>query len=303
MTAIIWKNGVFWAAAGLGLVALSAPGFSAKTPDFKPDMCRNHTRAQERTHQIPRQLLRAISLTETGRWNAARQAMLAWPWTVTAGGKGRYYPTKEAAIAATRALQAKGVKSIDVGCMQVNLFYHPRAFATLEEAFDPARNAEYAASFLKSLHRETGDWQRAAAYYHSSNPAKNGIYLQKVVRLWNQARKAATASAERIPYRPVFTQKPVPRSELLAMLNQRFRARLNAERRNGKARKRSLQMDKWRKARLNPSLMSQLAVRRKAELERRRQAELNKHQTDFASKRRQQLAAWRAQRFGLLRSR
>ena len=63
--------------------------------------------------------LRAISIAESGRWLRSRKATLAWPWTVTSGGKGTYYKSKSAAIRAVRKLQRRGVRNIDVGCMQV----------------------------------------------------------------------------------------------------------------------------------------------------------------------------------------
>ena len=56
-------------------------------------------------------------------------------------------------MAAVRAMQANGVRSIDVGCGQINLMYHPDAFPNLELAFDPQANAAYAARFLKALSR------------------------------------------------------------------------------------------------------------------------------------------------------
>ncbi len=69
-----------------------------------------------------------------------------------------------------RSLQAQGVRSIDVGCMQINLRHHPNAFADLEEAFDPVSNARYAARFLKDLQATRGDWMRSASHYHSQTP-------------------------------------------------------------------------------------------------------------------------------------
>ena len=35
--------------------------------------------------------------------------------------------------------------------MQVNMMYHPDAFNSLEEAFDPSTNVSWAASWLKKL--------------------------------------------------------------------------------------------------------------------------------------------------------
>ena len=52
---------------------------------------------------------------------------------------------------AVRKLQRRGVRNIDVGCMQVNLRYHPKAFKSLGQAFDPRANAAYAAGFLRKL--------------------------------------------------------------------------------------------------------------------------------------------------------
>ena len=48
------------------------------------------------------------------------------------------------------------MRSIDIGCAQVNLMHHPDAFASLEQAFDPMANADYAARFLKQLHDTHG---------------------------------------------------------------------------------------------------------------------------------------------------
>ena len=77
-----------------------------------------------------------------------------------------------------RALQAQGVRSIDVGCMQVNLMHHPNAFASLDAAFDPTANALYAARFLNTLYGISGSWVQATAAYHSQTPAIGADYQQ-----------------------------------------------------------------------------------------------------------------------------
>ena len=45
------------------------------------------------------------------------------PWTINAD-----QPSKAAAVGMVRAMQLRGVRVIDVGCFQVDLFYHPYAF-------------------------------------------------------------------------------------------------------------------------------------------------------------------------------
>jgi hypothetical protein len=74
--------------------------------------------------------------------------MAPWPLTINAEGQGSFFDTKAQVIAAPRALQARGVQSIDVGCMQVNLMHYPYAFANLDQAFNPTANAAYAVRFL-----------------------------------------------------------------------------------------------------------------------------------------------------------
>src|SRR3546814_16620059 len=75
--------------------------------------------------------------------------------------KGRFLPSKAAAIEEVRRLQARGIRNIDVGCLQVNLHYHPDAFASRETAFDPEANAAYAAAFLVRPRAEARSGTRA----------------------------------------------------------------------------------------------------------------------------------------------
>ena len=112
--------------------------------------CRAAISQAERTAEVPDRLMQAIGVIESGRRDETG-AMAAYPWTINAAGVGSYYASKAEAIAAVLALRAQGVRSIDVGCMQVNLLHHADAFASLDEAFDPASNAHYAARFLKKL--------------------------------------------------------------------------------------------------------------------------------------------------------
>ncbi len=129
-------------------------------------------------------LLAAIGVVESGRTDPRTGVRAPWPWTVTAEGVGTFYPDRDEAIRAVGLLHERGISSIDVGCLQVNLQHHPTAFRMLEEAFDPAANALYAAQFLASLHARLGDWTRAAAAYHSSTPDLGAKYGRLVAAVW-----------------------------------------------------------------------------------------------------------------------
>jgi len=152
-------------------------------------VCGSETAKQERKMEIPDRLLHAISLMESGRWDAERRETIAWPWTVMAEGQGRFLPSKEAAVAEVRKLQARGVRNIDVGCMQVNLLAHPDAFANLDEAFEPATNVAYAARFLVGLYSSTKNWATAGAYYHSQTPSESAPYKAKLLATWNRSNE------------------------------------------------------------------------------------------------------------------
>ena len=166
--------------------------------------CALATTKQERRHAIPQGLLKAISHAESGRWDPQNKAILAWPWTVTTGGKGYFLPNRADAVAFVQSLQADGVENIDVGCMQINLKYHPDAFASIDEAFNPHTNAAYAADVLRERFANSGSWLQAAGDYHSTTAGLNKRYRAKIVKLWNAAKASPTTptTAHTAPAQP-----------------------------------------------------------------------------------------------------
>lgn len=147
--------------------------------------CLRFIQSQERAYRIPQGLLTAISLAESGRPAGPNDQLHAWPWTINVNGRGRFFDTKEEAVAETRRLLDAGERSIDVGCMQINLRYHPNAFQTMEDAFDPATNVAYGAKFLSELHGLQGSWSKAVERYHSSDDGRREQYRERVLALWN----------------------------------------------------------------------------------------------------------------------
>lgn len=152
-------------------------------------LCSAAITATEAALQIPKGLLHAIGLVESGRFDGALGRAAPWPWVINVAGQDRVFDSKEQAIAATAALQAQGVRSIDVGCVQVNLMWHPDAFASLDEAFEPATNVAYGGRFLRSLYAGLHSWDSAAGAYHSQTPTVAQPYRDRVMARW-----AGTAS-------------------------------------------------------------------------------------------------------------
>jgi hypothetical protein len=193
--------------------ALVTPGISLA----HQDACVQAIVDVEPSVGVPPRLMQAIALAESGRWDAERQASFAWPWTVNAEGRGRFLPTKEAAVAEVQRLQARGVRSIDVGCMQINLMHHPDAFASLEDALDPLKNATYAGDFLRELYGARKSWPEAVARYHSATPQLHERYRNRVYALWNdlqapppRVQTAAAVPAPAVPPIPVSSRAFLP---------------------------------------------------------------------------------------------
>lgn len=133
-----------------------------------------------REHGIPANLLSAISIVET------RHQGKPWPWTLNEGGKSFYFATKEEALRYLTDAVGRGVRNIDVGCMQLNFHWHAAGFSSLEAMLDPKKNTNYAALFLLELKRRVGSWEEATSHYHSSDEARGNTYSKKVVAATDQ---------------------------------------------------------------------------------------------------------------------
>lgn len=145
------------------------------------DVCTKAAIEAEKMYQIKEGLLQTIASVESGRWDSKLNRRVSWPWAMQVNGKGYYYSTKEEAVLAVKALMAEGIDNIDVGCMQINLKYHGKAFKSVEDAFEPTQNVAYSAQFLRNLYKHNGhSWQKTAMQYHSKNYARGVAYMDKL---------------------------------------------------------------------------------------------------------------------------
>ena len=145
--------------------------------------CEDAAHAAERGAGLPADILVAIGRVESGR-RSGDGRMAPWPWSVNAAGEGHYLGSAAEAVALVRSLREHGTQSIDVGCFQVNLAFHPNAFASLEDAFDPASNARAAAAFLVDLRASAARLEDAVGRYHSADPARGVPYARQVMASW-----------------------------------------------------------------------------------------------------------------------
>lgn len=193
---LIERSSIFTITALAALCAAAPAHSSADALIEGARLCTRQFPLEEKQNNIPTHLLAAIATTESGRWHDGLGMSVPWPWTINVDGKGYYFASKAEAIARTRNFLAQGRQSIDVGCMQVNLKHHPKAFSDLNQAFDPVRNVAYSAKFLRDNYATLGDWIKATAAYHSRTPVYGKRYLGEIERNWNRiVGKVAAARA------------------------------------------------------------------------------------------------------------
>ena len=168
------------------MVAAQAAGPPGRQPApaltlaSEAEACQRAIAQVEPRSGLPPGLLGSIARVESGRSDPAGGPPRPWPWAWNAAGESHYPPDRATALAEVAALQARGLASIDIGCMQINLRHHPAAFPTLEEAFDPLANVRYGARFLSQLYAAHGEWPAAIARYHSGDPVSGQDYARRV---------------------------------------------------------------------------------------------------------------------------
>lgn len=163
---------------GVPLILLAASICDARaTGGAQSNVCEREMIRAAKESTVPLAVLYAVALTETGQ----RGSLHAYAMNV----EGRPVFSADAREAMQRFAMAKraGAVLIDVGCMQVNHHFHGAKFASVEDMFDPRRNVDYAARFLKNLHASEGSWTAAVARYHAgpNNAPAQKTYVCAVI--------------------------------------------------------------------------------------------------------------------------
>ncbi|MBR1216380.1 transglycosylase SLT domain-containing protein [Bradyrhizobium sp. U87765 SZCCT0131] len=123
-----------------------------------------------RSHGVPLGVLYAVGLSETGRKGVLH------PYALNIDGRTLRAADLRQAVAEFNGARSRGAKLVDLGCMQINHLYHGAQFSSVEAMFDPVRNVDYAARFLKELRAREGNWTMAVARY---NAGPNNVVAQR----------------------------------------------------------------------------------------------------------------------------
>lgn len=140
-------------------------------------VCEREVARAAEMYDVPIAILYAVALTETGYKGSLQ------PYALNIEGKDYVAKTLPDALRAFREAQSRGAKLIDIGCMQINQYFHGENFASVADMFDPHRNVEYAARFLRDLHDRHETWTMAVARYHAgpNNDPAQKVYVCRVI--------------------------------------------------------------------------------------------------------------------------
>ena len=155
--------------------------------------CEKLARQAEEKYQLPKNVLLSIARVESG-YGKVEGITRSWPWTLNAGGNSAYFETKKDALKDLKAKLKRGIRNVDLGCMQINYKWHNKFFKSASQMMDPHINVDYGARFLKRLYQRHGSWDKAIKYYHSRNSKYNKSYLRKVKAVWQKENNNTVSS-------------------------------------------------------------------------------------------------------------
>ncbi len=164
----------------LAALAALALGTSISEAQASNGACEQEIQAAAAKYGIPEGILYSVGLTETGRKGSLH------PFALNVEGKVLYPSSEREALYAFRKAEESGARLIDLGCMQINHYYHGEHFASAAQMLEPRLNVEYAARFLKNLHDKHETWTMAVARYHAgpnNDPAQKQYVCRVIANL------------------------------------------------------------------------------------------------------------------------
>ncbi|MGO9544060.1 MAG: transglycosylase SLT domain-containing protein [Rhodomicrobium sp.] len=175
-----------------GILGIALFMFSAAASAREANLCEREMTQAAAKYGVPLGVLFAVGLAETGVGGTLHA------YALNLEGNTVYSLGKAEAIKRFNAARAGGMKLIDVGCMQLNYYFHGEHFASVADMFDPHKNVDYAARFLSELKRREGSWTMAVARYNAgknNDPAQKRYVCRVLDRLVESGFGAWTAGS------------------------------------------------------------------------------------------------------------
>ena len=117
-------------------------------------------------YQIPATVLYAVALTESGK-AIDQRIYRPWPWTLNVAGQPKRFKSHSAACLEIKHQLTNGVRSIDIGLMQINWRWNKQRLHNPCQALFPYTNLHHGAALLKAAYSVKHSWPAAVGHYHS----------------------------------------------------------------------------------------------------------------------------------------
>ncbi len=167
----------YWTVAALAAFTYSLISAGHAQAQPASQLCEREMLRASAKYGVPIGMLYSVGLTETGR----RGSLQAFAMNIE--GRAVFANTLAEAVRHFEEARRSGAKLIDLGCMQINHYYHREKFSSLESMLNPRDNVEYAARFLSELKGRHETWTMAVARYHAgpdNDPAQKR-YVCRVI--------------------------------------------------------------------------------------------------------------------------
>jgi hypothetical protein len=140
-------------------------------------------------HQLDPYILYAVALVESANGNPSNQ-VAPWPWAINKSGKSIIPGSQQEARAILNKTLAEGGRNIDVGLMQVNLYWHGHRVGKPEQLLNPVTNLQIGALVLaEAIQSAPNDLVLGVGRYHSWQNTKAAVsYGRRVLAVANQIR-------------------------------------------------------------------------------------------------------------------
>lgn len=140
-------------------------------------------------HELDPYVIYAVALVESANRNGYA-TITPWPWAINKSGKSIVSTSKQEAQHILNTAIAQGNRHIDVGMMQVNLYWHGHKVAKPEQLLNPVTNLEIGANVLaEAIQSSPNNLELGIGRYHSWKNAHAAVqYGQRVIALANQIR-------------------------------------------------------------------------------------------------------------------
>jgi hypothetical protein len=168
---------------GLTLSSFSVSAFDLSGTDFE---------SAAKKHDLDPILLYSVALAESAS-GRGDDNISPWPWTLRTTTEPFYALNKDqAATKLLELIKGEGNKaSVDIGLMQINLFWHGHRVNTPMDLLDPVTNLNTGAKILsETITSASGDLELGIGRYHNwKDIVRSRAYGKRVLSIYNQIKK------------------------------------------------------------------------------------------------------------------